>query len=78
MKKKFDNLGRICIPKHIREDLALDENSYLSIEYDKNQKQITLKKTEQTCAVCSSADDLLQIERLCLCKKCLRKFIEQA
>ena len=44
MKKKFDNLGRICIPKHIREDLALDENSYLSIEYDKNQKQITLKK----------------------------------
>ncbi|MBE6711882.1 MAG: hypothetical protein E7580_00010 [Ruminococcaceae bacterium] len=74
MKKEIDNLGRIVIPKFIREDMQLSKDPFLSIEYDSDQKQIVLKKAVHTCAVCGTRDGLLQCENLYLCKKCLQSF----
>lgn len=75
MKKKVDNLGRIGIPKFIRDDMELNKDPILSIEYDPDQKQITLKKTVRVCAVCGSSDDLLTAnDQIFLCKKCLKCF----
>ena len=75
MKKKVDNLGRIGIPKFIRDDMKLGEDPCLSIEYDADQKKITLKKAAHVCAVCGSVDDLLTANgTVYLCKKCLKRF----
>ena len=75
MQKRVDDLGRIGIPKFIREDMKLSENPCLSMEYDPDQKQITLKKAVQVCAVCGTKDGLLTAnDKVYLCKKCLSRF----
>ena len=74
MKKKIDSLGRIGIPKSIRDDLAPEGELYLSLEYDPDKKEILLKKEEDTCAFCGSCSNLLKLKEKFLCKDCLLQF----
>ncbi len=74
MKKKVDSLGRIGIPKSIRDDLTSDRELYLSLEYNSHKKEIILKKTENACAFCGSCHDLLKLHQNFLCKNCLIEF----
>ena len=74
LKKKIDNLGRVGIPKFIREDMELNKDPCLSIEYDPDEKKITMKKAIQTCSVCGTDEDLLNVGgQFFLCRTCLRK-----
>ena len=72
MKKKIDPLGRLGIPKYIRKDMNLDENSTVLIQYIPEEKEIRIKKEESACSLCGCHTDLIPIgqERL-LCKACL-------
>lgn len=73
MKKKIDHLGRVGIPKPIREDMALNEESYLSITYDSDEKKITLEKEGDSCIACGSVKDLLKVHKVFLCRNCLNQ-----
>ncbi|MBR5295906.1 MAG: AbrB/MazE/SpoVT family DNA-binding domain-containing protein [Clostridia bacterium] len=73
MKKRIDHLGRIGIPKHIREDMQLDENSNIIIDYNSEEKQIQIKKAKNTCSLCGDQTDLEKIdEKNFLCNTCLK------
>ena len=48
--RKIDNLGRIVLPKEIREALGLLENSNLKITL--KDEVIILEKTEPPCEKC--------------------------
>ena len=72
MKKKIDSLGRIGIPKYIREDMNLSENSAVVIDYNSEKKQIRITKAEASCSLCGGNADLILItQERSLCKNCL-------
>lgn len=73
MKKKVDHLGRIGIPKPIREEMALNDDTLLSIDYDSAKKIIILKKEADSCIACGSTKELLKIRSVFLCKNCLNQ-----
>lgn len=78
MYKKIDALGRVGIPKNIREEMALFENTLLWVEYDTEKDQIVLKKAAASCASCGKEQDLFSLKNnFFLCKNCLEQLKKQ-
>ena len=74
MEKRIDNLGRIGIPKHIREDMNLEENSAILIDYSPEEKEIRIKKAKNICSLCGNQTDLEKIDhKIFLCRACLEQ-----
>ncbi|MBR7164728.1 MAG: AbrB/MazE/SpoVT family DNA-binding domain-containing protein [Clostridia bacterium] len=74
IKKKIDALGRIGIPKGLREAMELCPNDSLFLSYDSERKQLVLKKANETCAICNQAKEPLFVQNgIPLCKNCLQK-----
>ncbi len=74
MKKKIDPLGRVVIPKTVRNDMALNPNDLILIHYDSDKKTITIKKAENRCFVCGGKEDLILLpNHYYLCCSCLRQ-----
>lgn len=69
--RKVDNLGRIVIPKELRNTLNIQEGSPLEIYTDDGQ--IILKKYEPDCIFCGEADDVVNWKGKNICKKCLHE-----
>lgn len=69
--KEFDNLGRIGIPKKIRDRFEIVEKTPMDI-YVVGQK-IIMQKYERTCIFCDSNEELLEFEDKLICEKCLAK-----
>ena len=73
MKKKLDALGRIGIPKNMREGLSLKKDDLLELSFDAKRKQIILKKAENVCCACGNQKDLLPLQNdTFLCSDCLK------
>ncbi len=78
MKKRLNTLGRIGIPKEIRDDMGLSDGDYLFIDYDANEKKITLTKESTHCAICQSTENLFELKcNQFLCHDCLKKIKRQ-
>lgn len=73
MKKKIDHLGRVVIPKPIREALSLTEGSNMILHFDLANKEITLKKDETICAACGNPNDLQKVGQIFLCQSCIHQ-----
>lgn len=69
--RKVDDLGRIVIPKEIRTNLNIEENSPLEIFSDSTS--ITIKKLESMCVFCSSKTKLLNFNSKLICSNCINK-----
>lgn len=69
--KEFDNLGRIGIPKKIRDRFEIVEKTKMDI-YVEGQK-IIMQKYERSCTFCDSNKELLVFDDKLICKKCLAK-----
>ena len=67
--KKIDLLGRVLIPKEIREffDLKEDDPVEISVEGDR----IVLKKHTPCCVFCQSDRDLTEYKDKTVCTACL-------
>ena len=75
MIRPIDKMGRVVIPKEMRE--------YLGIEDDKDRfeiyltgKSIILKKFQPTCVFCGEFADSVELNDLTVCKKCVDKLRE--
>lgn len=68
MSRPVDELGRIVIPKEIRNALGINTKDLLEIHLDNNT--IVLKKSENKCALCGSTDDLLPFNDRFVCTRC--------
>ncbi len=74
MIKKMDALGRIVIPKSIRQQMALNASDPLVVEYDPKAKQIVLKRALHSCLICGKREELISIsEDVFLCEECTNR-----
>lgn len=76
--RRIDNLGRVVIPKEIRRELKLEDQtdtnlgSALSIYIE--GEDIVLRKYNLGCVCCGEIDNLREVKGLKICPKCLRAF----
>lgn len=73
--RKFDGLGRIGIPKEIRDRFDIVEKTPVDIYV--LGSRIILQKCEDTCLFCDSNKDLIEIGNKLICKDCILKLNEQ-
>ena len=72
--RKLDELGRVVIPKEIRNKLDIEEKD--SIEIYLEGSSIILRKFETGCIFCNNSKDLVSFKEKLVCKKCLAKMTE--
>lgn len=66
--RKIDALGRIVIPKELRENLDIDE---APIEIFVDADSIVLKKYQHRCLFCGSDEAVVEYKEKLICKECL-------
>ena len=71
--RKIDSLGRVVIPKSIRNAQGLDEDA--TIEFLLNGDIICIKKYEQTCLVCGKANNI-EVSGRNICPDCQREVLK--
>ena len=71
ISRPIDELGRIVIPKEIRNALDLRPKDEIEIYIDGNS--MIMKKAVSCCALCGAKEDLLQVENGCICVNCADK-----
>lgn len=69
--KKIDDVGRIVLPKDIRNKLDLRINDLLKIDIENNK--IVLTKAEQTCIFCGQTENLESFKGKNICPECLKE-----
>jgi len=72
--RKLDDLGRIVIPKELRDNFNLLTKD--SLEIFKEQNKIILTKYEPGCKFCSEIDVSLVYKGYKLCKDCFENIKE--
>lgn len=75
MSRPLDELGRICVPKEMREALQWDRGTVLDIEAVGGGLRIT--RNAETCACCRRRDDEVRLMRhrgIAICEDCFSKF----
>lgn len=71
--KKIDEVGRIVLPKDIRNKLDLHINEMLKIDIENNK--IVITKAEQTCVFCGCTENLESFKGKNICPKCIKEII---
>mgnify|MGYP004570796307 FL=1 len=72
--RKLDELGRVVIPKEIRNKLDIEEKDPIEIYLDGSS--IILRKFETGCIFCNNSKDLVTFKDKLICQKCLSKISE--
>lgn len=70
--KQFDALGRICIPKYMRDRLNI-KNKEDFVEIYQNDDEIVIKRHKKICVFCGNDDSLTEFEGKSICTGCLKK-----
>ena len=73
MIRRVDELGRVVIPKEIRNKLDIQEKDPLEIYVQEDC--IILKKYESNCIFCGNTKDLIEYKEKLICKKCLKDLV---
>tara|TARA_B100000902_G_scaffold77293_2_gene82061 strand:+ start:160 stop:399 length:240 start_codon:yes stop_codon:yes gene_type:complete len=68
-KGKIDNLGRVVIPKTIRDALGIKHNDEISMTVQNSN--LIISKGYKTCSICDSKDVSTQIGEKLLCNSCI-------
>ena len=69
--RKVDELGRIFIPREIRNKFEINEKDPLEIYVEGSS--IILKKYEPNCIFCGNSKNLINFKDKLLCPKCAEK-----
>ena len=72
--RRVDELGRIVLPVELRRTMGILEKDMLEIFVEGSS--IILKKYENTCIFCNSAEDIAVFHGKNVCPKCLREMLE--
>ena len=71
MIRRVDELGRIVIPKEMRDMFNIVEKDLMEIFIDGDN--IILRKYEETCIFCKSNKNLSFFKDKSVCKNCIKK-----
>lgn len=67
--RKVDTLGRIVIPKEIRNKLGIDYNTSIEIYVDGDY--IVLTKYEKKCIICGKSENIVSYKDKTICNSCI-------
>lgn len=68
--RSVDKMGRIVIPKEIRDQLDVTDSDD-SFEIYMEEDAVILKKHQTTCIFCGNGDDCLDYNGRCVCFTCI-------
>lgn len=73
ISRPIDNLGRVVIPKEIRDSLMLFEGDVM--EFFVEGRNVLMTKMQKSCIFCGNTNwkQLTELEGLKTCKKCYQK-----
>ena len=71
--RRIDELGRIVIPKELRNKLGINIKDPMEIYVDGHS--ITLRKVEDKCIFCGSTKNLTNFKEKLICENCLNNLI---
>lgn len=69
--KKFDKLGRVVIPKEIRDKFVLNPKDPIEIFVDNDK--IFLQKYQESCIFCNNSQNLKEYMEKYICEECKKK-----
>lgn len=67
--RKIDPIGRIVIPKELRDLLNISNDSKLEILVDKDK--ILLSKYQDKCYICDIKEELISFKGKMICRNCI-------
>ena len=70
--RQVDELGRVVLPKELRDTLDIAEKDPLEIYVDENK--ILLKKYQPGCVFCNSAKEVTNYKGKNICPNCRQEF----
>lgn len=71
--KKIDKLGRVSIPKKLRNTSQIGEKTkYVEIYCAEDDDSIIIKKCEQSCFFCGKTKGTVNIRGKSICPECLQ------
>ena len=73
--RKIDELGRIVIPKELREKMDMHEQS--SVEIFVKEDNICLRRYYEGCHFCGSAENLTEFKDKLICKACIDSLVSK-
>ena len=72
--RPVDRMGRIVIPKEIRDQLNLQEKDrFFFLVQKEGEKNIVLKQVKNSCVLCNSTKNLEKIDGNLICSDCIEK-----
>ena len=71
--RRIDELGRIVLPKELRNKLGINIKDPMEIYVDGHS--ITLRKVEDKCIFCGSTKNLTNFKEKLVCEDCLDNLI---
>ena len=69
--RRIDELGRIVLPKELRDKLEINIKDPMEIYVDGHF--ITLKKVEDNCVFCGKSKNLIVFKDKLICQNCLNE-----
>ena len=73
--RNLDTLGRVVIPKEIRNSFNMNERQAVEI-FVGSDESIVLKKYECGCIFCNQAEGVVEFRGRLICEECLRELRE--
>lgn len=73
MYRRVDELGRIVIPKEIRQELEINIKDPMEIYTDGNS--IILKKVQNSCIFCGETKNINEFNDKIICSKCIQSIV---
>jgi transcriptional pleiotropic regulator of transition state genes len=71
--RKIDELGRVVLPKEMREVFRIKVGNPLEFYYDEVAATIILIPYRPGCLICGEMEGLIEFRKKKVCKSCLEK-----
>jgi transcriptional pleiotropic regulator of transition state genes len=72
--RKLDHLGRVTLPIELRRSFDIDTGDGLEIFTEEGK---IILQPEKRCIKCHTKDELVEVEDICLCKKCGKETVNK-
>jgi AbrB family transcriptional regulator, transcriptional pleiotropic regulator of transition state genes len=74
--RKVDHLGRVVLPKELRDLLHI--GSHDGVEIFVNNNSVVLQKYNPSCVLCGSMEKLFYFHQKIICKQCVEETAKYA
>lgn len=72
---KIDSLGRVVIPKPVRQMYNLEKED--AIEILPKENGLLIRKYQPTCLFCGETDNIVSHQGISVCEECIKKLYKK-